>query len=162
MLKSTCTTTANSFFTKPISLSATSNQTGNTQFASRLVRSNLTYLLDNTPSITAFIPSNAAFAAVGNCTQTSAQIASQLSNHIVTNHVLYLPRLVNGACYRTNSGNEITVTVKGSRYFINDAEISQPDLILKNGVAHIINKVILFLLPLAFQPISFSVPTRLN
>lgn len=149
VLKSICTTTADSFFTKPISLSATSNQTGNTQFASRLGRSNLTYLLDNTPSITAFIPSDAAFAAVGNYTQTSAQIASQLSNHIITNQVLYLPRLVNGACYRTKAGNEIAVTVKGSRYFINDAEISQPDLILENGVAHIINKVMLLLFPLA-------------
>jgi len=135
-------TNADSFFTKPISLSATSNQTGNTQFASRLGRSNLTYLLDNTPSITAFVPSDAAFAALGNYTPTSAQIASQLSNHIVTNQVLYLPRLVHGARYHTKAGNEISVTVKRGRYFINDAEISQPDLILENGVAHIINKVI--------------------
>lgn len=151
-LKSRCTPTADSFFTKPISLSATTNQTGNTQFSSRLSRSNLTRLLDNTPSITAFVPSNAAFVAAGNYTQTSARLASQLSNHIVTNQVLYLPRLVHGACYRTKAGNDITVTVKSGRYFINDAEIVQPDLILENGVAHIINKVMPFLFPLAFHP----------
>lgn len=144
VLELICTTNADSFFTKPISLSATIDQTGNTQFASRLGRSNLTYLLDNTPSITAFVPSDAAFAALGNYTPTSAQIASQLSNHIVTNQVLYLPRLVHGARYQTRAGNEITVTVKSGRYFINDAELSQPDLILENGVAHIINKVTLF------------------
>lgn len=155
-------TNADSFFTIPISLSATSNQTGNTQFAGRLGRSNLTYLLDNTPSITAFVPSDAAFAALGNYTPTSAQIASQLSNHIVTNQVLYLPRLVHGARYHTKAGNEISVTVKRGRYFINDAEISQPDLILENGVAHIINKVKLFLFHPAFQPISFPVPTLLK
>ncbi|MCJ1349053.1 hypothetical protein MMC31_007289, partial [Peltigera leucophlebia] len=123
-------------------LSATSNQTGNTQFASRLGQSNLTGLLDNTPSITVFLPSDAAFAAAGNISQTSAQIASQLSDHIVTNKVLYLPLLVDGATYQTKAGRPITVSVRAGRYFINGAQIIQSDLILENGVAHIINKVI--------------------
>ncbi len=122
-------------------MSATSNQTGNAQFADRLAKSNITRFLDNTPGITCFIPSDAAFAAAGNSSQTPAQTASQLSGHVVTNEVLYLPRLVDGATYKTNAGTIITVSVRGRRFFINGAQIVQPNLILENGVAHVIDKV---------------------
>ena len=132
----------NSFFTKPITLSATSNQTGHSQFASRLDQSNLTHLIDTTPSITCFLPSNAAFVkATGNSTQTPSQIASQLSGHIVTDQVLYLPRLVDGATYSTKAGTTIVVSIRDGRYFINGAQIVQADVILENGVAHILDKV---------------------
>lgn len=122
-------------------MSATSNQTSNTQFASRLSQSNLTCLLDNTPSITVFIPSDAAFATAGNSTQTLSQIGSQLLGHVLVDQVLYLPRLVDGATYRTKAGTTITISIRGGRYFVNGVLIVQSDFILENGVAHILNKV---------------------
>lgn len=127
-------------------MSATSNETNNTQFASRLSQSNLTSLLDKTPSITVFIPSDAAFAAFAaaagnNQTQTPSQISSQLLAHLLVDQVLYLPLLVDGATYQTKAGTSITITVRGGRYFVNGVLIVQSNFILENGVAHILNNV---------------------
>ena len=138
--------TKRSYFTQPKALSATSSETNNTQFASRLSRSNLTSLLDKTPSITVFIPSDAAFAAAtaGNnnrTNETTSQISSQLLGHVLVDQVLYLPSLVDGATYKTKAGTTITISVRGGRYFVNGVLIVQSDFIIENGVAHILNKV---------------------
>lgn len=96
--------------------------------------------LDNTPSITCFIPSNAAFSTP-NATSRYASSASLLSGHVISNFVGYLPSLENGATFTTQGGTNVTVTVRGTDTFINNAKIIASNQILENGVAHVIDSV---------------------
>jgi hypothetical protein len=52
-----------------------------------------------------------------------------------------LPTLKNGATYLTQGGANVTVTVRGNDYYINNAKIIASNQILENGVAHVIDQV---------------------
>ncbi|RFU24390.1 hypothetical protein B7463_g11949, partial [Scytalidium lignicola] len=130
------------YFTLPQSLSSTASANGHTSFLSAANSTNATSILDNTPSITAFIPSNAAFS---NRTAATSYASSSnlLSGHIIPNFLGYLPALTNGATYQTQAGGNITITIRGGQYFVNNAKIIASNQILENGVAHIIDSIII-------------------
>jgi uncharacterized surface protein with fasciclin (FAS1) repeats len=131
-----------SFFTLPQSLSYTNQFTGQTAFTQLTNSSNLTAIIDSTPYATFFIPTNEAFGQVNtlNASNTSS-LSNLLSNHIIPNFVGYLPDLIDGSTYMTQAGNNLTVTVEEENYFINGALIVSANMILENGVAHVINQV---------------------
>ena len=129
-----------SLFTVPHLLSSTAQFTGQTTFVSLTNGSNQTSVLDSTPLITVFIPTNDAFAAA-NISTASNNTASLLSAHVLPNFAGYLPSLTNGSTIVTQAGTSITVTIKGDDYFINDAKIVSSNLIIDNGVAHVIDSV---------------------
>jgi uncharacterized surface protein with fasciclin (FAS1) repeats len=143
-------------FTLPASLSVTLQAAGETTFASLSSSANLTDTLDNTPFSTFFIPSNGAFANAGTSSPT-AGTANLLEGHVIPNFVGYLPNLVNGSTLTTLTGSVVTVTIQGDNYFINNALIVSSNLILENGVAHVIDQVCL--LSLTF-PIQFHTPSE--
>lgn len=121
-----------------MSLSSTTSETGLSTFGSLASQANLTYSLENTQSITAFLPSNAAFAAAGNSTTSTSTL---ISNHIVSGLSGYLPDLTDGMNLTTKTGGALTVSVRSGIWYINDAKITQANLIMENGVAHIIDQV---------------------
>lgn len=84
------------YFTFPESLSASAKGTGQTTFASEVAKNNLTSTLDAAHSITAFLPDNAAFAAINSSSTISASL---LANHVVSG-VSYLPDLTDGCTDR--------------------------------------------------------------
>jgi len=127
-------------FTVPVALSSTANSTGQTTWVSLTDGSNQTSVLDSTPLITVFIPTNAAFAAAGISTPSN-ETASLLAGHVLPNFAGYLPSLTNGSTIVTQAGTSVTVTIKGEDYYINNALIVQSNLILENGVAHVIDTV---------------------
>lgn len=129
-----------SLFTVPLVLSATAEATGQTTFVSLTNGSNQTSILDNTPLITVFIPTNDAFAAA-NISTASSGTASLLSAHVVPNFAGYLPSLTNGSTFTTQDGTVVTVSIQGDDYYVNDAKIVSSNLILDNGVAHVIDSV---------------------
>jgi uncharacterized surface protein with fasciclin (FAS1) repeats len=135
-------TRGTSLFTLPASLSATLQATGLSTFSLLENSSNLTEAFDTLPYSTFFIPSNEAFA-IANDSSPSAATAGLLAGHVVPNFVGYLPSLVNGASLTTQSGSVITVTIQGDNYYINGAQIISSNIILANGVAHVIDKVCL-------------------
>ncbi|KAI9762598.1 MAG: hypothetical protein M1840_001191 [Geoglossum simile] len=124
-------------FTLPQLLSKTATLTNNTDFASAMQSSNLTNALDNATGITAFIPNNAAVAASG-----GALSANMVNNHIIKGFVGYLPDLVVGSTLTTAAGHGVQITVVGEDYFVGGAKILDSNLILDNGVAHVIETVI--------------------
>ncbi|KAI0157939.1 FAS1 domain-containing protein [Hypoxylon sp. FL1284] len=127
-----------SYFTMPQSLSSTSEATGQTAFSNQLSESNMTSKLDTTPLVTVFLPSNAAFAS-----SNSSIPASQLvTDHLVTGTVSYLPDLQDGMVLTTQKGETLVVSVRGGRYYVNGGLITQANLILENGVAHVVDKVL--------------------
>jgi len=132
------------FFTVPVSLSDTISSTGLSSLHGLLNQSNLSSTFNNENSFTLFAPSNAAFAAAANTTNTTspATLQNLLQNHAIPNFVGYLPDLVDGATYTTLSGNTLTVTVKNKAYFINGVQIISPNTVTANGVAHVINGIL--------------------
>lgn len=138
-------TRGTSQFTLPVSLSVTVQATGESTFASLASSANLTDALDNLPYSTFFVPSNEAFASAG-ASSPSAATASLLEGHVIPNFVGYLPSLVNGSTLTTQTGSLVTVTIQDSNYYIDGAMIISSNLILENGVAHVIDKVCLLLL----------------
>ena len=124
----------------PLTLSSTAQSTGETTFVSLTNASSQTVALDSSPSITVFIPTNDAFSAA-NISTASSGIASVISGHVILDFVGYLPILTNGGNYMTQSGKILTVTIQGDDYFVNNAKIIASNLILENGVAHVIDTV---------------------
>lgn len=127
----------NSYFKMPETLSSTSQATGQTAFANVLSSSNSTSKLDNTHSVTVFLPSNAAFSA-SNSTVSSSQL---LSDHVIAGTVSYLPDLKDGTVLTTERGEVLAISVRSGRYYVNGGLITHANLILDNGVAHVVNKV---------------------
>jgi uncharacterized surface protein with fasciclin (FAS1) repeats len=99
---------------------------------------------DRVPSITVFVPSNSALLAKLQCAAVlSAGDARTLLNaQVVNNFVAYSPSLVDGAFFRAANGEDITITVKkdGSKY-ANGIKIIQEDIVVENGVVHIVDGV---------------------
>ncbi|MCJ1268263.1 hypothetical protein MMC22_008150 [Lobaria immixta] len=135
------------FFTLPQPLSTTATQTGNTVFANAVDAANLMSTLEVKQDITIFVPRNAAFLS------SNSSSPPNLSYHVLTGFVGYLPLLVDGASFRTRTGTNITVRVSGDDTFINDARIVHANLVLPNGVAHVLDRV---LTPPSTSPVLFS------
>jgi uncharacterized surface protein with fasciclin (FAS1) repeats len=90
--------------------------------------------------MTCFIPNNAAFAIQG-ATSNYSSIKSLMLGHVIPNFVGYLPSLTNGTTYTSQGGSNFTVTIIGSDYYINNAKIVLSNVIVENGVAHVLNQV---------------------
>jgi uncharacterized surface protein with fasciclin (FAS1) repeats len=135
-------TNGTSKFTLPVPLSVTLQATGLNTFAALASSANLTDTFDNIPYTTFFIPSDEAFA-LANDASPSAATAALLMGHVVPNFAGYLPNLVDGSTLTTQAGSSVTVTIKGDNYYINDALIVSSNIILDNGVAHVIDQVCL-------------------
>ncbi|KAI8952223.1 FAS1 domain-containing protein [Xylaria longipes] len=141
-----------SYFTLPQSLSSTSQATGQTSFAGLLSKSNMTNTLDSTHSVTVFLPSNAAFST----TNTTTTVPELLSNHVVAGTVNYLPDLKDGSILTTQRGETLAISVRNGIYYVNGARITQANIVLTNGVAHVVDKV---LTPKPQVPVSASTKT---
>ncbi|KAJ8121599.1 hypothetical protein ONZ43_g1989 [Nemania bipapillata] len=105
----------------------------------------MTNTLDSMNSVTVFFPSNAAFSA----TNTTASTPELLSNHVVSGTVSYLPDLTDGTVLKTQRGETLAISIRSGIYYVNGARITQANLILSNGVGHVIDKV---LVPQPYTP----------
>jgi len=115
---------------------------GTGQFANETGSSISAY--DFVPSITAFIPSDSALASALQCGQGSTATVNRLAllgANIVAGSVIYSPLLADGAFFRSVNGEDITVLVKNGTKYVNGARIVQEDIVIQNGVVHIVDGV---------------------
>ncbi|KAI4202940.1 MAG: hypothetical protein LQ350_002157 [Teloschistes chrysophthalmus] len=94
------------------------------------------------PDLTVFVPNNAAFLALGSTLQSMPlqQLRRILDYHIVNaSTVGYSSNLPNGTVLRTRSGENLTITFASNSLFVNQARVIQQDLLIANGVMHIID-----------------------
>jgi hypothetical protein len=49
--------------------------------------------------------------------------------------------LKNGNVYATQGGGNVTITTSGADVFVNNAKIVKPNLVIPNGVAHVVDQV---------------------
>jgi len=136
------------YFTVPVNLSETAAALPElSTFASLIGCPCLKQELDWKPSITVFIPSNEAFASAGVTGKSTSDTASRVKGLVVPDFVGYSPDLVNGMRLTTLNGSRLTVGVDedGGNLWVGGARVIKSDVILFNGVAHIIDKVGSFL-----------------
>jgi uncharacterized surface protein with fasciclin (FAS1) repeats len=99
---------------------------------------------------TVFAPTDAAFAALPAGTvenllkpENKAQLVSILTYHVVPGEVMSSAITAEGADVATVEGKTIKAMIKDGKAMINDATVTAADIKAKNGVIHVIDKVIL-------------------
>jgi uncharacterized surface protein with fasciclin (FAS1) repeats len=124
-------------------LSSTLQTIGGTNLFANATASSVS-AFDFVPSITAFIPSDSAFATALRCSQGSNATINALAllgANIVEGFVAYSPLLVDGAFFQSINGDDITVLVSNGTKYVNGARIVQEDIVIQNGVVHIVDQV---------------------
>jgi uncharacterized surface protein with fasciclin (FAS1) repeats len=108
-----------------------------------LNRTNLIETVDTTPDVTIFAPSNEAFRNIGSALAniSDEDLANVLSYHVVSGTVGYSSGLENGTTLTTLSGDNLTVTIgEEGRVFVNNARVTIADILVANGVVHVIDE----------------------
>ena len=98
---------------------------------------------------TVFAPTDEAFAALPEGTlenllkpENKDKLVAILKYHVVSGKVMS-GDLSNGQKAATVQGDQIKVSIKGNNVKINEAKVIAADVKAKNGVVHVIDKVIL-------------------
>lgn len=98
---------------------------------------------------TVFAPTDAAFAALPAGTlemllkpENKDKLVAILTYHVVAGKVMSSD-LSNGQKAKTVNGQDITVSIRGGNVKISGAKVIAADVKAKNGVVHVIDKVIL-------------------
>ncbi|EME80775.1 uncharacterized protein MYCFIDRAFT_57949 [Pseudocercospora fijiensis CIRAD86] len=130
----------------PLNVSATGTNLGLTAAVAALNSTGLTNTADTTPDLTIFIPNNAAFAAIEStiAKATTDQVAGILAYHASAGKVLFSPDLSNATVPSLAPGLNLTVTVlPDGTVLVDNAKVVVPNVILENGVAHVIDSVLM-------------------
>ncbi len=100
-----------------------------------------------TAGLTVFAPTNAAFAAIpGGAPSDPTTLGNVLKLHVIGARALS-SALTNGQKLTTLQGPQLTVGISGSTITVagpsNTATVGPADIVAKNGVIHVIDKVLL-------------------
>jgi len=98
----------------------------------------------DTPNYTLFAPNNAAFQALGSAISglSMEDLTSVMDFHVLPNQVIYSTSLLNGTTWATKQGNNITVRHSGNNVYIDSAQLLDSNILLANGVLHVIDNVL--------------------
>jgi uncharacterized surface protein with fasciclin (FAS1) repeats len=128
----------------PQNVSETAIQLNLTAAAGALTSASLVETVDHLTDVTVFVPNNAAFAAIGSALPnlTMEQLTSILQYHVIQGVVGYSTGLQNGTSLMTVQGNNVTITVDDADVFVNSAKVIVADVLVANGVVHVIDNVL--------------------
>ncbi|OAP62368.1 hypothetical protein AYL99_04571 [Fonsecaea erecta] len=129
--------------TVPQSISDTAIQLNLSAAAGALISANLVTTVDTLSDVTLFVPNNEAFQAIGSALPnlTTQDLSSILQYHLVQGAVGYSTLLRTGTV-KTVQGNDLTVTIENEEVFVNSARVVVPDVLVANGVVHVIDSVL--------------------
>ena len=118
----------------------------NTLVAAVVAARLLPALTDPLATLTVFAPTDAAFAALpagtlANLLANPTALTNLLTYHVVGS-IAFSADLTNGQLIETLQGSNVTVTIAGGDVFINEAQVTLPDVEAANGVVHVINAVL--------------------
>ena len=135
----------NTVLTVPPSPSTSALDSNLTSLAAVLNSTNLLPAVDSLKDVTIFAPSNDAFKAVSSATSnlTTQQLAGILEYHIINGTVGYSSLLTTGLAnesFPTLAGGRVNVVMEDNKVFVNSAQITITDIIVSNGVVHVIDK----------------------
>jgi transforming growth factor-beta-induced protein len=98
----------------------------------------------STSNVTMFVPANSAFQALGPAisSMSSTELATVLDYHLIEGAVLYSTSLTNGTELTTKQGNNVSITRSSNNLYINSAQVLTSDIMIMNGVLHVIDNVL--------------------
>ncbi|KAL1845418.1 hypothetical protein Daus18300_014540 [Diaporthe australafricana] len=130
--------------TIPANDSTTALAANLTALAGALTSADLVSTVDTLQDVTIFAPSNAAFAAIQNLAAnlTTEQLSAVLTYHVVQGTVGYSSALTSGLQLPTVQGGQVTITLNDGNVFVNSAEVEVADVLVSNGVVHVIDNVL--------------------
>ena len=113
-----------------------------TSLAAGLKSTNLVSTVNNLKDVTIFGPSNAVFQAIAGpaASLSTAQFTNILEYHIIQGTIGYSALLSSTTLKSVTAAIvKITVGPDGS-VFVNSARVVTPDVLVSNGVVHVIDK----------------------
>jgi len=132
------------FLVMPENLTNTAVQLNLRSAVGALTVAGLADAVDTMMDATFFVPDNAAFQAIGSAlaTSTPQELARILQYHVVNGTVGYSSMLTNGSTLTTMDGIPVTITIQDSEIFVNSARVVTQDVLVANGVMHVIDGVL--------------------
>jgi uncharacterized surface protein with fasciclin (FAS1) repeats len=124
----------------PNNLTTTGPEVGGEAAVAFVAAADLGETLDLVPDLTIFVPTNDAFDAIGSVLAEASieQVAEILSYHAVTGAVVFSDDVAD-ASVETVQGGNLTLSIVDGSIFVNTAKVVVPNIILSNGVAHVID-----------------------
>ena len=131
--------------TVPLSPAMSAIDSDLTALAGALTQTNLVSTVDSLKDVTIFAPSNKAFQDIGSAASSlsETQLASILEYHVISGTVGYSSLLTSGLANEslpTVMGESVNVLVEDGKVFANSAQVIITDIIVANGVMHVIDK----------------------
>ncbi|KAM7203323.1 beta-Ig-H3/Fasciclin [Rhypophila sp. PSN 637] len=101
--------------------------------------------LEGIKQLTVFAPLNTAFEAIAETAAnlTVEQLTAVLGYHVVSDAVVYSSDIEDGASVATLQGEEIKLTIRDGSVYVNEAKVVMPNVLVKNGVVHVIDGVLI-------------------
>ncbi|KAG7289324.1 hypothetical protein NEMBOFW57_005691 [Staphylotrichum longicolle] len=132
-----------SVLTIPSSLTNTLLTGGLTAAVGLLRRAGVESALNLASDVTIFAPNNDAFNAIGSLvnSMTLEQLTTVLNYHVVQGKVLYSQLIAQGSEI-TASGASINFRIEDGALFVNSARVVVSDVLVGNGVVHILDGVL--------------------
>jgi uncharacterized surface protein with fasciclin (FAS1) repeats len=129
--------------TLPQNVSSTAIASNLTALAGALGQTNLVNAVDTTRDVTIFAPNNEAFQRIGSALPnlTTQQLAGILTYHVVNGTVAYSSTLSN-MTVRALNGGELNIRVQNGSVYVNSAKVVVADVLVANGVVHVIDNVL--------------------
>lgn len=129
--------------TIPPNVSTTAEAANLTAFLGAVNATDLTEAVNTTPDLTIFAPNNAAFQDISSVLAniSTEDAASVLQYHVINGTVAYSSTLTNGSV-PTLGGDNVTITIIDGEVFVNRARVINSDVLLANGVLHVIDSVL--------------------
>jgi len=113
---------------------------------SLLKKADLVKALEGAGPFTVFAPTNEAFAAVPKSDLDALlanpeKLKAVLLYHVVSGDVT--SDKIKAGMVKTLSGQDVDLSLKDGKVFVNNAEVVKADLKASNGVVHVVNQVLL-------------------
>ncbi|KAF4629131.1 hypothetical protein G7Y89_g9023 [Cudoniella acicularis] len=128
----------------PANLTDTANSFNLTSFEGALYAANKIQNFTDASDVTIFAPENSAFQALGPAisNMTVQELSSIMDYHFIPSGEIFSPNFSNGTTFTTQNGAKITVRTSGNNVYINSAQLLTADILLANGVLHVIDNVL--------------------
>ncbi|KAJ1911920.1 hypothetical protein IWQ60_009912 [Tieghemiomyces parasiticus] len=106
--------------------------------------SGLVGALEESRGVTIFAPNNAALSGVDTSSLNATTLADILKFHVINGTVIYSPQIQDTTQVQTVQGGSIVANRSAdNKVYIQNFEVVRPDILLENGVLHIINGVMM-------------------
>lgn len=128
----------------PAELGKTSEAFGISSFLGGLYAADLMPNAAERKNVTIFAPQNKAFEEVGGSLEglDVEALARVLGYHVVPDQILVSSALINGTQLKALSSDTLVIRQAGNNKYVNSAQIVQPDILIANGILHLISNVL--------------------